>query len=199
MKKSIYLGVALSLVLGACSVEKRIYNSGYHITWKNSKFSSERIDQLAKISDKNDFNDDLVENEGVKNNAHEVSFEQPKLDVSSIKKQEEILNNSTKKAVKKTPLFDKNVENSIGFVSENKYHALSKVNSIKRAVQKANGSSSKDVDTTLLYILCFFIPVVAVGLVTDWDINKVLISLLLSLLCWFPAVIHAFITVNDNR
>lgn len=199
MKKSIYLVVALSLVLGACSVEKRIYNSGYHVVWKNKNISAKNDDQIVKIEDKNDFNDDLVENEGVNNTAHEASFEQPKSDVFSIKKQENISNNSTKKAVKKTPYFNKNVESSIGFVSKNKSHALSKVNTIKKAIKKANGSSSQDVDITLLYILCFFIPFLAVGLATDWDVNKVLINLLLSILCFIPAIIHAIIIVKDNR
>lgn len=53
-------------------------------------------------------------------------------------------------------------------------------------------------DATLYYILAVVIPWLAVGLVTDWDVNKVLINLLLTLLCVIPGIIHAIITVKDS-
>ena len=66
---------------------------------------------------------------------------------------------------------------------------------------KEYSSDTKDdeIDLTLLYVLCFFIPVLAVGLATDWDVNKVLINLLLTLLCVIPGIIHAFIVVKEAR
>lgn len=52
-------------------------------------------------------------------------------------------------------------------------------------------------DKTLLYILAFVIPFVAVGLVTDWEIKDILINLLLTALCGVPGIIHAFIKVKN--
>ena len=57
---------------------------------------------------------------------------------------------------------------------------------------------SDDVPVGLLYVLCFFFPFVAVGLVTDWDIKAVLINILLTALCGIPGIIHAFIVVSKN-
>jgi len=52
-------------------------------------------------------------------------------------------------------------------------------------------------DKTLLYLLAFFIPFVAVGMVTDWEIKDILINLLLTALCGIPGIIHAFIKVKN--
>lgn len=59
-------------------------------------------------------------------------------------------------------------------------------------------SNSTDDDMLLLLYLCaIFIPFVAVGIATDWELDKVLIAVLLSFLCWIPGVIYAFITIRD--
>ena len=55
-----------------------------------------------------------------------------------------------------------------------------------------------DVPVGLLYVLCFFIPWVAVGLATNWDIETVVYNILWSLLCGIPGIIHAFIVVRNN-
>ena len=59
-------------------------------------------------------------------------------------------------------------------------------------------SNSTDDDMLLLLYLCaIFIPFVAVGISTDWELEKVLIAVLLSFLCWIPGVIYAFIIIRD--
>lgn len=67
--------------------------------------------------------------------------------------------------------------------------------SIKRQASLENKTSE---DAILYYILAFFIPFLAVGLVTDWDVKQVIINILLTMLCGIPGVIHAFIVVSRN-
>jgi uncharacterized membrane protein YqaE (UPF0057 family) len=69
-----------------------------------------------------------------------------------------------------------------------------------KALKKAVKSQTKndDIPVVVLYILCFCIPFVAVGLVTDWDTNQVLVNFILTLLCGIPGIIHAFIVVSKN-
>jgi uncharacterized membrane protein YqaE (UPF0057 family) len=69
-----------------------------------------------------------------------------------------------------------------------------------KALRKVVNSQkqSDDVPVGLLYVLCFFFPFIAVGIVTDWDISTVLINLLWTLLCGIPGVIHALIIVSRN-
>ena len=70
---------------------------------------------------------------------------------------------------------------------------------IRKAVKKSQPANAADDDLVLLYILCFLLPFVAVGIVTDWELKPLLISILLSLLCWIPAIIYAIVVVNRNR
>ncbi|MFK8038018.1 MAG: YqaE/Pmp3 family membrane protein [Crocinitomicaceae bacterium] len=62
-----------------------------------------------------------------------------------------------------------------------------------------NYKNSDEVPTGLLYVLCFFIPFLAVGLATDWDIKALIINLILTALCGIPGIIHALIVVSKNR
>ena len=72
------------------------------------------------------------------------------------------------------------------------------IKSSKKALEASDSNLGGDVPTGLLYVLCFFIPWLAVGLATDWDIKKVLINILLTMLCGIPGIIHAFIVVSKN-
>jgi uncharacterized membrane protein YqaE (UPF0057 family) len=72
------------------------------------------------------------------------------------------------------------------------------IKSSEKALEASDSNLGGDVPTGLLYVLCFFIPWLAVGLATDWDIKKVLINILLTMLCGIPGIIHAFIVVSKN-
>lgn len=63
------------------------------------------------------------------------------------------------------------------------------------AASEPKATRGGDIPVWVLYVLAFFIPFLAVGLVTDWDVGQVLLNLLLCLLCGIPGIIHAFIVV----
>lgn len=42
IKQLSFIGLAIALVLTACTMEKRVYMSGYHIEWKKSKHNPDR-------------------------------------------------------------------------------------------------------------------------------------------------------------
>jgi len=48
----------------------------------------------------------------------------------------------------------------------------------------------------LLIILAIIIPFVAVGVYTNWDVKKTVITLLLSMIFWLPGIIYALITIT---
>lgn len=72
------------------------------------------------------------------------------------------------------------------------------IKSKEKALKASDSNLGGDVPTGLLYVLCFFIPWLAVGLATDWDIKKVIINILWTMLCGIPGIIHAFIVVSKN-
>ena len=53
----------------------------------------------------------------------------------------------------------------------------------KKAKNSIKQSTSGDIDPIVYILLCIFIPFVAVGLATDWEVKDVLINLLLCCLC----------------
>lgn len=51
IKQLSYIGLAIMFVLTSCTMEKRVYMSGYHIEWLNGKHSPDK--QTASIDTKN--------------------------------------------------------------------------------------------------------------------------------------------------
>jgi uncharacterized membrane protein YqaE (UPF0057 family) len=81
-------------------------------------------------------------------------------------------------------------------IKDAKQISKQEIKALKKAVKSQK--KSDDVPIGLLYVLCFFVPFIVVGIVTDWDIPSVLINLLWTLLCGIPGVIHALIIVSRN-
>ncbi|MFT6002055.1 MAG: uncharacterized membrane protein YqaE (UPF0057 family), partial [Flavobacteriales bacterium] len=77
-----------------------------------------------------------------------------------------------------------------GFVSEENQETQ-----VVSAEENLNSNSSSGVEW-YFWVLALFIPWLAVGIVTDWDVKTVVINILWSLLCGIPGIIHAFIIVN---
>lgn len=72
---------------------------------------------------------------------------------------------------------------------------LKAIKSPKKA--SSNSNQSSDVPMVLLIILTFLLPWLAVGLYTDWDTMKTLISFLLWLFFWVPGIIYALLVIFD--
>jgi uncharacterized membrane protein YqaE (UPF0057 family) len=196
MKKLLFLGISISLLISSCSIQKRVHNSGFHVTWKNREHSADKneflsqttngVENLAKIS--NDDNLDLAISADIEN--------EPFVIINSPNSNESFSFTSSKKDKNETTVFSN--QNSKSFIAKNDIKSFPKVSAIKKAVKKVNGKGSSGIDTNLLFILCFIFPVIAVGLATDWDLNKLLLCFLLSLLCWVPGIIYALITVKES-
>ncbi len=61
-------------------------------------------------------------------------------------------------------------------------------------------TNNHEVDKVLLILLAILIPPVAVGLVSDWsDTTAIIVNLILTILCWIPGIIHAFIYIKKNN
>ncbi|MFT5820769.1 MAG: uncharacterized membrane protein YqaE (UPF0057 family) [Crocinitomix sp.] len=70
---------------------------------------------------------------------------------------------------------------------------------VEKDFLKRDKQQLKSGDNTILYyILAILLPPLAVGLVTDWDVLLVVISVLLWLFFILPGIIHAIIVVKNN-
>jgi len=139
----------------------------------------------------------------VVSNSVELAIELSNITKMDVNKTHKLITKAEKKVnkiVSKTnPAFKQDLIESI---KNTEIETASLTNDVAAEVVKAHkvGKASDlpdEDDKTLLYILAFVIPFVAVGLVTDWEIKDVLINLLLTALCGIPGIIHAFIKVKN--
>lgn len=177
-------------------LQKRKYNKGFHKSTRKSKNNNEKnnIETLA-------FNDNnFVEKKEFKNNVAINPTKTPQETTTKVSVKNEITQNNSigettiKKGKKATENYNKNesiISKTINKVEKN-------IIKNSNVASVSNTENTQDVNTLLLYILCFFIPFLAVGIVTDWNVGTVLLNLLLCLLFFIPGLIHALIVVSKN-
>lgn len=200
------LGVALlAITMAACSssnevvsgrmITKRKHNKGFHFNlperWKAGEEST--LETAEKVNKK------AVEKASIQEEAQTwtattdenlvtvVQETAPETPVSEAQGRVDVVdqesNQSTVTASVKEP------------VSERKMQKEIRKQDQKKSKREKPGS---DIPAIVLYILCFIIPPIAVGLATDWDLKPVIINLLLCFLFVIPGIIHALIVVSRN-
>ncbi len=198
------LGLFFVLVLSSCSVQKCVHSRGFKINWfegrnqaeGNEQASTTKAKKTKTLKNENLEKNDIVLTEDNLNiskqaempdNFEEVVFEEN----NSVFPQAFYSNESTSKSA--APAYSS---------TKNQSHAVAKpmgkaaVKTVLKKAKKNAKNATHDVPVGLLYVLCFFIPWLAVGLVTDWDATPVISNLLWTLLCGVPGIIHAIVVVS---
>ena len=79
--KLILVGLSLALITTSCSIEKRVHNSGYHITWHKVKHQVEGEQTEVAVKEQKNKNfvntnvESVVASESLKENAIELNIE----------------------------------------------------------------------------------------------------------------------------
>lgn len=200
--KFILVGLSVALITASCSIEKRIHNSGYHITWNKVKnhADGEKSDMARiKVKDHKNKNFMNLENESIASNEEmKEHFDQVKFEDNQTQGNENKISKRKIDLSSKNEITEKAVQNTHSFSESFTKSAFKKSILLKKELKNSHGKKSDD-GLILLYILAFILPFLAVGIVTDWDLKLVLISLLLMCLLWLPAVIFAIIIVSNNN
>jgi uncharacterized membrane protein YqaE (UPF0057 family) len=209
MKKIISILVALA-VIASCTTsnqvvsnklfQKRKYQKGWHIN------NSKKLDKSTGVDKKEET---VAQNQEIEVDQENVSIvsENQKTVVNSIPK---ILESNIEKLVivsnnEITISNDsRNITNQVIEEINNDNNSfediviteMQETQVISTAEKNITSNSSSSGAEWWMYVLCLFIPWLAVGLVTDWDVKTVVINLLWTLLCGVPGIIHAFIIVN---
>jgi uncharacterized membrane protein YqaE (UPF0057 family) len=200
MKKILLVAASILFLVASCTVEKRVYRNGFNVQWhamnghskndKNTEITSiEEVETVAKV---------VV---SPKENSKTASvYELPTHEVVAVAQNDEASIKSNSIATTPQVVSVKGMANQTISVNQknNEVKQISKqeMKSLRKAHKMQN--KNDDVPVGLLYALCFFVPFVAVGIVTDWDIKTVLINILWTALCGIPGIIHAFIVVSKN-
>jgi uncharacterized membrane protein YqaE (UPF0057 family) len=185
---------AVILVMGSCSIEKRVHQRGYHIAKKTSfhKNGSQSSDIVAFNKEaKNEVNNELAKNHI---DFGEATFEEnTKTTISEergIQEEKQTLenkNSATSKSTLNSPIILKKRS-----IAKQSIRDLATEDTFSTE-QKQKEHSNNLLDDTmkiLILILCFLLPPVAVWLLTE-DVVMLIISIVLSLLFWLPGIIFA--------
>ena len=194
MKKLFLLGFTASLLAVSCTVQKRLHTSGYHVTWKSKYKSADKIDLTSKE----------ISNEDKKINSEDLAI------VENAKEIENepfvIINSEDSKDSFSYTTTEQNQSSEMNYThkslnSTREKNTMSKYMAIKKIAKKTskNSNSEDDILLILLVILCFIFPPLAVGFASNWDLTKLLISILLTIFFWFPGVIYALYIVLKDR
>ncbi len=203
------MGIFVVALISSCSssnevasnrtIQKRKYNKGFFVSHnKKTNINHQKVNHDNKtisIAEVKKESKEMNVKKEVFNNTQNISVKasDKKLDINA---------NSKRKVKKESAL-----NNSILNVTKNSNlkNILTPKKTVKKVVEKVtkaketkNKQAGGDMDPIVYYLLAFLIPFLAVGLVTDWDVGKVLLNLLLTLLCVIPGIIHAFIVVSKN-
>lgn len=207
--KSVLLSVTLMGLMVGCStsnnvtskrsIQKRKYNKGFFVDF-NKKLGNSTNEDLVKTDIPL-----IEENAVIKKDLKKELLYVKEVEVynnPTIVLQEQ--QNKSEFENKITPISNQSEEikwEKRSRADLKQIHSLRK--EMKTVVKKTkklqkSSSTSDDDDAILYYLLAIFIPFVAVGLVTDWDVKQVVINILLCCLCGLPGIIHALVVVSRN-
>jgi uncharacterized membrane protein YqaE (UPF0057 family) len=200
MKKILLIAASIIFLVASCTVEKRVYRNGFNVHWhamnghskkdKNTEITSiEEVETVAKV---------VISPKETSKTAD--VYELPKQEIITVTRNDEASIHANSVLTTPQVVRVKGMANQTISVNQKNKEAKQIYKQEMKALHKAVKSQNKsdDVPVELLYVLCFFVPFIVVGIVTDWDIPTVLINLLWTLLCGIPGIIHALIIVSRN-
>lgn len=166
MKKFIAFSIALTFIAASCTVQKRVHNNGYHVTW-NTKHKSGKQQEistnlnsnegLAKATKTENDNIKLVENNSVTENVKEVK--QPI--TSSTESQKETKSNQSELNAYSSALTEKENDFEAKINTSKLVKEIASNKKIAKKVQKAQKKSDiGDSILNLIYIILLVILIV---------------------------------------
>lgn len=191
--KNIYIlaVAALVLSLGSCTIEKRHYQSGYHVEWNHRNKAIDKAEEV-KIAEPAQEATAAVETPATEEIAPVVKQQvmpakeiQPAEETTATLRDEPVF---TKKSVSQQ--LTERAESNNNQVRSNESQDE---NQMQLNEQQNAKNGSNEVSDILLIILCIFIPFLAVYLYESDITTNFWVDLLLTLLFWVPGMIFAFL------
>lgn len=196
------LSVSAMFLIASCTVEKRLYRNGFNVQWQAMNGISKKDKNVEAETPADEMlvaKTILAPKTTVKTTEAYVA---PVQETASVEQTLDVASVSAEPVAAEVNQVTAEVKGMAAQTISNQHknhqavkQAKQEVKALKKAMKQ---EKSDDVPVGLLYVLCFIIPFVAVGLVTDWDVKAVLINILLTALCGIPGIIHAIVVVSKN-
>ncbi|HEY8403173.1 MAG TPA: YqaE/Pmp3 family membrane protein [Flavobacteriales bacterium] len=208
MKKySLLAFFAVSLFFVGCTIEKRHYNSGYHIEWLSQKGKVKKAEPVAQPEKEMDQQlaqqtEVMMQNEEIAMVAVEaVEVAEVVAPVTSTEQSAA----SVKKESPSKATVKKEVRQELKAARKEMKAAQQEMKSIEKGytadasiatLESASSSPLSDVPVIVLVILAIILPPLAVFLHSGIG-TEFWISLILTILFWIPGVIYSLLVVLD--
>lgn len=190
--------LVVTMLFTACSIEKRHYNSGYHVEWYSQNGKNQKVQKAEQP---------------LETESSTIALEGPALDIARVETEElsAVEDFSISKEESAAQAGVVNHSQSVSKKAELSAPAVKveKVKTDKVKISQERGFTAQtfdsqtelsalasDVDLIVLVILAIFLPPLAVFLHSGIT-NRFWISLVLTLLFWVPGVIYALLVVLD--
>lgn len=219
MKRRLHVSIAALAMIGlmfSCStsndvaskrgIQKRKYNKGYFVDFDKKFGKHNNQDEVVTNDEVIEENDVVIEETSnalrdikkeviaVQDNAVDaVAPVQEKVEPNEVAEPTTTITNKNESTERLK--FDKSNKSGMKIIKSDRKFLKQEFKEHKKT--KISKESSSE-DAILYYILAILIPFLAVGLVTDWDLTKVIICLLLCFLFYLPGMIYALIVVSNN-
>lgn len=190
----------MTLLLDACSVQKRYHRKGFTVNWNNA---SVKMNKHRKVVHSESIQEEIVVSDSKKRAKLTKKYQAPaKNDMvnnpTSHPSAIDLRLNSSEDKIREYKLF--NNESPVRKLSKKDVKSTKKeAKKIIKVIKKEQKKQGSNTDTALLVILCFFLPPLAVYLYEGYWTERCTINLILSLLCGFPGLIHALVVILGNR
>jgi uncharacterized membrane protein YqaE (UPF0057 family) len=203
MKKiSILLIALLILGLAGCTIEKRHYMKGYHVEWKH-KAPTLGGDIKTLIDEPTAIVTPSNEVDGACNSSSnfvEVASEAPAITASP---QDTFIGNveeNTSVSGKRNSRENTTIVKKVTEIGNYSPSGSIQFERSSKSVVSEKTKSKTDEDLILLVILAILLPPLAMYLYegSNWT-SRCTLNLILSLLCWFPGVVHALVVILTGK
>jgi len=198
MKKILLFSLVLAF-LSSCSVDKRVYMSGYHVNWNKSKNDKKEVAQKDKTT-----NIEVLEYQVAESIVNEepaaISFDE-NISASNENTSNFVVNNS-KKEVAKAFVSNKSVKNEAKVTAPISLKEAMKINkALKKELKGKDSKKSPNMETWMYVLLILLVPfgtTISMYLYEGGWTKRVTINLILSFLC-IAGVIHSLVVILGNK
>jgi uncharacterized membrane protein YqaE (UPF0057 family) len=188
MRKLFYL-LVITLFISSCSTtnfvgKKKDFN-GNKLTFAHKDVQKTEVEPVKKA--------DFVQKQNIKSNKS-IALLAEKNDLKPLKR----IFKSVAKEVRKSEVAAQPENVTAELIIDNFVIPSYEKTSLSQGDYEKS-AARRGPDKGLLIVLSFFIPWLAVGLATDWDIMPIVYNVLWTMLCGIPGIIHAIIVVSRMR
>jgi TM2 domain-containing membrane protein YozV len=161
LKQLSLIALVITLVLNSCSIEKRVYMSGYHITWNKTRVNHDKQELANNYNAKDKKQNKIATLSQTENDSYKAQNSMEAINDNYIAS----LNNSAIIAPREIISFNKNENNFTAKTNQHSGESIAvskKISKAKKKIEKNNSADTEGKSQLVALLLCIFIGVLGI-------------------------------------